>query len=46
MRRIQRGGSPYRKGEVVQRRFPKFLCTDPQPEIPADESGRLQLATG
>ncbi len=42
--RVQKGGSPYRKGEVVRRRFPEFLRETPQPEIPADESGRLQLA--
>ena len=41
---IQEGGNPYRKGEVIQRRLPEFLCTEAQPVIPADQSGRLQLA--
>jgi hypothetical protein len=41
---IQKGGSPHSKGEVVRRRFPEFLRAGPQPDIPSDGSGRLQLA--
>ncbi len=41
---IQHGGSPYRKGDVVGRRFPKFLSAGRQADIPSDSSGRLQLA--
>ncbi len=42
--RIQKGGSPYRKGDVVKRRFPEFLNNGPQSEIAGDRSGRLELA--
>ncbi|WP_372895678.1 PSD1 and planctomycete cytochrome C domain-containing protein [Stieleria sp.] len=42
--KVQHGGNPYRKGEVVRRRFPEFLSLDRQPEISSQESGRLQLA--
>lgn len=42
--RIQNGGNPYSKGETVARRFPEFLSDGPAPEIPADSSGRLELA--
>jgi hypothetical protein len=41
---VQQGGNRYRKGEVVKRRFPEFLLARSQPDIPADQSGRLQLA--
>jgi hypothetical protein len=41
---IQNGGSPYRKGDVVKRRFPEFLKNVPRPEVPGDRSGRLELA--
>lgn len=41
---IQKGGNPYRKGELVKRHFPSFLAFEGQPEIEAAASGRLQLA--
>lgn len=42
--RVQKGGSPYRKGEVVKRRFPEFLAAGSQPELTDGQSGRLELA--
>ena len=41
---VQHGGNRYRKGQVVKRRIPEFLLAGSQPEIPAGQSGRLQLA--
>ena len=41
---IQHGGNPYRKGNVVKRRFPAFLSAGVHSDIPSDSSGRLQFA--
>ncbi len=41
---VQHGGNPYRKGEVVQRRFPEFLAAGSQPDLSGKRSGRLELA--
>jgi hypothetical protein len=37
-------GSYLSLGDVVPRRFPHWITTATRPEIPADQSGRLQLA--
>ena len=42
--RIQKSGNPWRKGDVVKRRFPEFLGDGTVLDIPEDASGRLQLA--
>jgi hypothetical protein len=42
--RVQSSGNPWRKGDVVRRRFPEFLCGGERVEMPDDASGRLELA--
>lgn len=41
---IQIGGVPNHKGKVVKRNVPRFLRADTKLKIPAQSSGRLQLA--
>lgn len=42
--RIHIRGSHLHLGEEVPRRFPRILAGDEQPPLPADRSGRLELA--
>ncbi len=41
---LQKGGQPTQLGDIVPRGLPKFLSHDVSMNIPADQSGRLQLA--
>jgi hypothetical protein len=41
---VLRRGNPLTPGRVVPRRFPTVLAGDAQPALPADQSGRLELA--
>jgi hypothetical protein len=41
---VLRRGNPLAPGRVVPRRFPTVLTGDAQPPLPADQSGRLELA--
>jgi Protein of unknown function (DUF1549)/Protein of unknown function (DUF1553) len=41
---VLRRGSPLAPGKIVPRRFPIFLAGEQQPPLPAEQSGRLELA--
>jgi hypothetical protein len=41
---VNRRGNPHVLGKRVPRGFPRVLSTEPGPRIPADRSGRLELA--
>src|SRR5205814_2496711 len=41
---LLRRGNPLTPGDIVPRRFPTVLAGDVQPQLPPDQSGRLELA--